>query len=219
MKNSNNRIRVAIQRKGRLQQASLDLLKNSRINLALREGELYCCSDNFPLDVLQVRDDDIPTLVAAGICDLGIVGTNVLQEKCLQQININKITILRYLGFADCRLSIAIPENISYQNIASLNQYRIATSYPNILREFSDKNNLAIDITTLAGSVEIAPRIGLADGICDLVATGATLKANQLQEVVTVFQSEAVLIKSASEISAEKAELILDFQYRMGGGL
>ncbi len=219
MKNINNRIRIAIQKSGRLSEESFRLLTRCGIYVMPRKEQLFCHSDNFPLDLLLVRDNDIPSLVSEGTCDFGIVGTNVLQEQSLQKGNDenNKNEIIRYLGFALCRLSIAVPKSFSYQNLNSLNKCRIATSYPHLLSDFIQKNNLDMQITTLTGSVEIAPRLGMADGICDLVSTGATLEANNLHEVETVFKSQAVLIKTPKPFSEEKLQTVKLFQNRVEG--
>jgi ATP phosphoribosyltransferase len=219
MSNINNRIRIAIQRSGRLSEESFRLLAGCGIYVKPRKEQLFCHSDNFPLDLLLVRDDDIPNLVSEGICDFGIVGTNVLQEKSLQHSSDSKNNneIIQYLGFASCRLSIAIPKSFSYEDLNSLKKCRIATSYPNILSDYIQKNNLDMEITTLSGSVEIAPRLGIADGICDLVSTGGTLEANNLREVETIFQSQAVLIKSPKQFSEEKQKIAKLFQNRVEG--
>lgn len=218
MKNT-NRIRIAIQKSGRLSDESFRLLARCGIQIKPRKEQLFCHSDNFSLDLLLVRDDDIPQLVADGICDFGIVGTNLLQERaqpCTEDAQ-NKSEIIRYLGFAQCRLALAVPKNFPYQNLNSLKKCRIATSYPHLLEKFVTQNNLDIEITTLKGSVEIAPRLGIADGICDLVSTGATLEANHLKEVETVFKSQAVLIKSTKPFSAEKQKTASLFQNRVEG--
>lgn len=215
----NNRIRIAIQKTGRLSEESFRLLGRCGINVKPRKEQLFCHSDNFPLDLLLVRDDDIPGLVFEGICDLGIVGTNILQEKALLNgKNFKKQSeVIRYLGFASCRLSIAVPNTFNYQDLNSLKKCRIATSYPHMLADFIQKNNLDIEITTLAGSVEIAPRLGIADGICDLVSTGATLEANNLREVETIFKSQAVLIQSPKDFSEQKEQTMKLFQNRVEG--
>jgi ATP phosphoribosyltransferase len=219
MKNINHRIRIAIQKSGRLSEESFRLLTCCGIDVKPRKEQLFCHSDNFPLDLLLVRDNDIPNLVSEGTCDFGIVGTNVLQEQSLQNGNDshNKNEIIRCLGFALCRLSIAVPKSFSYQDLNSLKKCRIATSYPQILSDFIQKNNLDMQITTLTGSVEIAPRLGIADGICDLVSTGATLEANNLQEVETVFNSQAVLIKTTKTFAEEKQQTAKLFQNRVEG--
>jgi ATP phosphoribosyltransferase len=221
MKSVTNRIRIAIQKSGRLSEGSFRLLARCGISVEPRKEQLFCHSDNFPLDLLLVRDDDIPNLVADGICDYGIVGTNLLKEKSLQSpSNHLKYEIIQPLNFASCRLAIALPKNFSYQGLISLKKCRIATSYPDVLSEFIQKNNLDIEIVKLTGSVEIAPRLGIADGICDLVSTGATLEANNLQEVETVFKSQAVLIKTTTnKLLDEKLQTAKLFQDRVEGSL
>lgn len=183
---------------------------------------------------MLVRDDDIPNLVTDGVCDFGIVGTNLLQERKLTiedkrgqtplQANERGLTplqteinIIRYLGFAACRLAIAVPKTFAYQSISSLANCRVATSYPNLLAQYCQEKNLSIDIINLSGSVEIAPRLGIADAICDLVSTGATLEANNLQEVETIFKSQAVLIQSAKPLSDAKKHTADIFQHRVEG--
>ena len=206
--NATNRIRIAIQKSGRLSEASQLFLARSGIEVKPYKEQLLCASTNFPLDLLLVRDDDIPSLVAEGSCDFGIVGNNVVQEKMLENRNqLNQSTdILCYLGFASCRLSLAVPKRFAYQDLNSLKNCRIATSYPALLHDFMQKNNMNIEIYRLTGSVEIAPSLGIADGICDLVSSGATLAANNLQEVATIFKSEAVLIKTLKPLSASKQQ-------------
>lgn len=219
MNNFNNRIRIAIQKSGRLSEESLRLLTCCGISVKQRKEQLFCHSDNFPLDLLLVRDDDIPNLVLEGICDFGIVGTNLLQEKSLQDNEKLKpyFKIIRYLGFAFCRLSLAVPKSFFYENLYSLKKCRIATSYPDLLAEYLKNNNLEAKIITLSGSVEIAPRLGIADAICDLVSSGATLDANNLKEVETVLESQAVLIKSSQLLSDEKQRTAEIFQNRVEG--
>jgi ATP phosphoribosyltransferase len=219
MKNFNNRIRIAIQKSGRLSTESFRLLTCCGIYLNPRKEQLFCHSDNFPLDLLLVRDDDIPSLVAEGTCDFGIIGTNVLQEKSLQHGNDRKNSnkIIRYLDFALCRLALAVPKSFPYQDVTSLNNCKIATSYPYLLADFMQKNNLELEIIRLMGSVEIAPRLGIANGICDLVSSGETLEANSLREVETVFKSQAALIKSPAALSEEKQQTAKIFQDRVAG--
>jgi ATP phosphoribosyltransferase len=219
MKSINSRIRIAIQKSGRLSEESFRLLASCGIYVKPRKEQLFCHSDNFPLDLLLVRDDDIPNLVSEGTCDFGIVGTNVLQEKLLQEGGAQKYNneIIQYLGFAVCRLSIAVPKSFPYQDLSSLKKCRIATSYPYLLADFIQKNKLDMEMTTLTGSVEIAPRLGIAEGICDLVSTGGTLEANNLREVETVFKSQAVLIKSPKPFTEEKQHTAKLFQNRVEG--
>lgn len=219
MKKLKNTIRLAIQKSGRLNEGSISLLKDCGIHIEFRKEQLFCQSNNFPLDILLVRDDDIPHLVSAGICDIGIVGANVFLEKKLKNGKENNNEIIRYFNFATCRLSIAVPNDFSYQDINSLKNCRIATSYPYLLADFIQKSNIHMDITTLSGSVEIAPKLGISDGICDLVSTGATLAANNLREVEIIFESKATLIKSSNEFSSEKQNVFKLFLDRIGGNL
>lgn len=215
--NKQNRIRIAIQKSGRLSEQSLNLLAKCGIHVRTKGAQLFYHSENFPLDILLVRDDDIPQLVADGTCDFGIVGTNVLQEKVLCNARAYPLKTVSNLNFANCRLAIAMPINSDYIGTSCLNGKKIATSYPAILTEYLDRNNIDAKITTLSGAVEIAPRLGIADGICDLVSTGATLEANHLKEVATVFESQAVLIKNAADFKPNKLRTALLFQNRIEG--
>lgn len=215
---NNNRIRIAIQKSGRLNDESLRLMAGCGISVKPRKEQLFCQSDNFELDVLLVRDDDIPSLISEGICDFGIVGTNLLNEKILQNnSNLQNIEVIRNLNFAYCRLSIAVPKSFQYENISSLKNRRIATSYPDLLNEFLETNKVKAEIMNLSGSVEIAPKLGLADAICDLVSSGATLEANNLKEVETVLESQAVLIQSSKKLSTEKQRIAEIFKNRVQG--
>lgn len=219
MKSANNRIRIAIQKSGRLSDDSFNLLAACGISVKPRKEQLFCHSNNFPLDLLLVRDDDIPTLVMNGTCDYGIVGTNVFQEQALQKENDQErnVEIMRYLDFSLCRLAIAVPKEFAYTGLKCLEKLRIATSYPFLLKNFFKSNNIEMEITTLTGSVEIATRLGIADCICDLVSSGATLEANNLKEVETIFQSQAVILKSSKAFSAEKQRTAEIFQNRIEG--
>lgn len=218
-----NRIRIALQKSGRLSEDSFNLLTRCGIKVKNRKEQLFCHSENFPLDLLLVRDDDIPNLVMDDICDFGIIGTNVLQEKSLHRNNngnaINAIEKIRELDFGACRLAIAAAQTSSYKKLKDLAGLRIATSYPYLLKEFLQQNDIAAEIVTLSGAVEIAPRLGIADAICDLVSTGSTLEANNLRELETVFLSKAVLIKSSQPFHAEKQAVAESFQRRLSGVL
>lgn len=199
------RLRIAIQKSGRLNNDCMDLLLKCGLKIKTSQNSLLCHVENLPIDILFVRDDDIPTLVMDDICELGIVGENVL----LEQVNTNKnYSITKKLGFSRCRLSIALPSEIPYVNSASLQGMRIATSYPNLLKQYLDQQNVQAEIMTISGSVEIAPRLDMADAICDLVSTGRTLEENNLKEVEQVIQSQAVLIKTQASISSEKNDTI-----------
>lgn len=223
MKHSNlERIRIALQKSGRLSEDSFNLLTRCGIKVRHRKDQLFCHSENFPLDLLLVRDDDIPNLVMDGICDFGIVGTNVLHEKSLHRTNNGhekNFEKIRDLDFGTCRLSIAVPENFTFENLQSLVGKRIATTYPHILQDYLKKKNVGAEITLLTGAVEIAPRLGIADAICDLVSTGTTLEANNLREVECVFESRAVLIKTLLPIAEKRKTAAESFQRRLNGVL
>jgi ATP phosphoribosyltransferase len=201
-----DRIRIAIQKKGRLNNDSLTLLRCCGIKFRVQANDLYCFSENLPIDLLFVRDDDIPTLIADDICEFGIVGDNVLQEFELNNPTA-KLTRLKALDFGQCRLSIAVPNNWSNNKLNSLNNKRIATSYPALLQQFLNKNNIEANIIRLSGSVEIAPQLDIADAICDLVSTGKTLEENNLRELVVVMQSQAQLIKNNKNLNQTQQDI------------
>ncbi|MFD2697470.1 ATP phosphoribosyltransferase [Mesonia sediminis] len=203
-----SKLKIAIQKKGRLYEESIQLLKESGLNFKEGNNQLKIVVENFALEILLLRNADIPEYVEDGIVDLGIVGENILIE---QQVDYD---VLRKLGFASCRLSLAIPKAENYNDISALTQKRIATSYPNTLRAYLTKNNIQAEIHTLSGSVEIAPNIGLADAVCDLVSSGTTLFNNGLREVETILNSEAVLIKS-QKINSVKQKSIDKLVFRM----
>ena len=192
------KLRIAIQKSGRLYEDSVQLLKECGIDLRNVKDRLRTESDNFPLEVFFLRDDDIPQYVEDGVADVGIVGENVLFEKNKKAEPVEK------LGFGKCRLSVAVPRNQEYQGIQSLKGKRIATSYPFLVNEFLIKNNVKAEIHEISGSVEIAPGIGLADVVADLVSSGSTLFMNGLKEVETILQSQAVLIKNAGLQKAQQ---------------
>jgi ATP phosphoribosyltransferase len=183
-------LRIAIQKSGRLQEGSLALLKESGLSFSNGKDQLKAQARNFPVEVLFLRDDDIPQYVEDKVADIGVVGENIVVEKQ------KKNEIVKRLDFARCRLSIAVPRSENYTGVQFLNGKNIATSYPNIVKAFLQKNNVTAGIHEISGSVEIAPGIGLADAICDLVSTGSTLLSNGLKEVETVLDSEAVIIAS-----------------------
>lgn len=186
------RIKVALQKSGRLTDNSLDLLVRCGLKYSRGKDQLMCYGENMPLDVLLVRDDDIPDLVQQDVCDLGIVGLNVIEEKRLafQAKGISPLfEQLMVLDFGRCRLSIAVPDGAEYKGVESLRGKRIATTYPNILARHLRHNDVQAEIVTLSGAVEIAPRLGRADYICDLVSTGSTLLANHLWEAETILES------------------------------
>ncbi len=185
-----DRLRLAVQKSGRLSSDSLELLASCGIRVKSPKERLLLHADNFPIDVLFVRDDDIPQLVMDGVCDLGIVGTNVLEEAALERRTngaAGGYSIERPLDFGGCRLAIALPEERPYASSQDLQGLRIATSYPQLTKRFLAAQKIAAEVVYLSGSVEIAPRLGLADAICDLVASGSTLEANKLRAVETIF--------------------------------
>ena len=202
-------LRIAVQSKGRLYDETMELLSEAGIKLTAVKRTLLVPSRNFPVELLFLRDDDIPDSVATGTADIGIVGLNEVLEK--QQ----KVEILRRLGFSKCRLSLAIPKEIQYSGIEWFNNRKIATSYPKILASFLAENNIDADIHVISGSVEIAPRIGLADAIFDIVSSGSTLVSNNLAEVATVLQSEAVLIGNGRRLSNDKQAALDELLFRI----
>ncbi len=191
-------LRIAIQKSGRLQEDSLKLLKESGLHFSNGKDQLKTQARNFPIELLFLRDDDIPQYVEDQVADAGIVGENVLIEKQ------KKNELVKRLDFAKCRLSIAVPRSENYTGISYLQGKNIATSYPVIVQQFLDKHGIQAGIHEISGSVEIAPGIGLADAICDIVSTGSTLLSNGLKEVETVIQSEAVLIATPNLAEAKK---------------
>ena len=200
-----NRLHIAIQKSGRLSDLSRQLLKDS--GLRISEGgknHLTARAENFPLDLMFVRDDDIPTFVADGVCELGIVGQNVLQEYMLG-VPEPRVEEIARLGFGRCSLKIAAPDALTKFDVAMLDGQRIATSYPRLLARFLAEREINADIVTMRGAVELAPRLGIARFICDLVSTGATLEANGLTPVADVFDSEAVLVRTMNPIDADHA--------------
>ena len=203
------RLRIAIQKSGRLTDSSLDLLARCGLKYTRGKDQLMCYGENMPLDVLFVRDDDIPDLVQEDVCDLGLVGLNVVEEKQLR-FQARGITPLfervRPLDFGRCRLCIAVPDGFEYRGPASLAGKRIATTYPSILPRHLAAHGVEATIVELSGAVEIAPRLGRADLICDLVSTGSTLAANHLREVATVLESQAVLIRTPVPLAPAKRD-------------
>jgi ATP phosphoribosyltransferase len=201
-------LKLAIQKSGRLHDDSMKLLKECGIDISNGVNKLKASATNFPLEVFFLRDDDIPQYVEDGVADIGIVGENVLYEKH------KKGSVVEKLGFGKCRLSIAVPKAETYSNSSYLQGKRIATSYPVLVQQFLDKNNIAAEIHEISGSVEIAPGIGLADAICDLVSSGSTLFMNGLKEVETILTSESVLIKSNS-LTEEQEVIVSKLLFRI----
>lgn len=215
-----NRLRIAIQKSGRLSDDSIALLKAIGVKLQIRDRLLIAHSTNQPIDLLRVRDDDIPGLVMDGVVDLGFIGENELEEKMLERAASGKkheFTTLRRLDYGACRLSIAVPNEFDYQGVKSLEGKKVATTYPYLLERFFKANNVNASAVMLTGSVEVAPRAGVADAICDLVSTGATLEANGLKEEEEIFQSKAVLIQRAGQLPDAKQQLINRFLPRIDG--
>ena len=199
-------LKIAIQKSGRLNEKSVELLKNCGLNFENYKSSLISPVSNFPLEILFLRDDDIPEYVQDGIADLGIVGENVIQETGVD------VSYLQRLGFGKCSLKIAVPNTANYQSLNDLNGESIATSYPNILEKFLGKNNIKADIRTISGSVEISPGLGLANAIFDIVSTGGTLKSNGLKPFADVMSSEAVLI---GRKGSENEDLVIELIQRI----
>ena len=194
-------LRIAVQSKGRLFDDTMNLLAEADIKVSSGRRTLLVQSGNFPLEVLYLRDDDIPQSVASGVADIGVVGENEFVERG------EDAEIISRLGFSKCRLSLAIPKEIDYQGVQWFNGKKIATSYPNILKTFLQKNGIEAEIHVITGSVEISPGIGLADGIFDIVSSGSTLVSNNLREVEVVMQSEALLIGHKGMSKEKRATL------------
>jgi len=201
-------LRIAVQSKGRLYEETMELLRESDIKLSSSKRTLLVQSPNFPVEVLFLRDDDIPQSVASGVADLGIVGENEYMERK------EDAEVVRRLGFSKCRLSLAIPAAVEYPGLSWFEGKKIATSYPEILKDFLSENDIRADIHVITGSVEIAPGIGLADAIFDIVSSGSTLVSNNLREVEVVMKSEALLIGNRA-LSAEKREVLDELLFRI----
>ena len=195
------KLKIAIQKNGRLADGSTDLLRKCGIRFSNGYGKLRAEAADYPLEIYFLRDDDIPDYVADGVADIGVIGENVLAE------NPKPVDALERLGFGRCRLSLAVPKVQPYHDISDIAGRRIATSYPNILRAFLNERKVDADIHEISGSVEIAPSIGLADAVCDLVSSGSTLFSNGLREVETVLQSEAVLIARRDLVDEQRSIL------------
>ena len=201
-------LRIAVQAKGRLFEETMALLEESDIKLSTTKRTLLVQSSNFPIEVLFLRDDDIPQTVATGVADLGVVGENEFMEKE------EDAEIIKRLGFSKCRLSLAMPKDLEYPGLSWFNDKKIATSYPVILRNFLKKNGVNAEIHVITGSVEVSPGIGLADAIFDIVSSGSTLVSNRLKEVEVVMKSEALLIGNKN-MSDEKKEVLNELLFRM----
>lgn len=217
---SEQRLRIAIQKKGRLSDSTVELLKACGIKVNLNTQRLIAHSENMPIDILRVRDDDIPGLIMDGVVDLGFIGQNVLEEESMMRAVANEPTahkVVKELNFGGCRFSLAVDNDFDYQGVESLSGLRIATTYIHILKRFMEQANVPYTSCMLTGSVEVAPRAGLADAICDLVSTGATLEANGLKEVEVIYRSTAVLIQREKPLSTEKQALVDRILTRIDG--
>lgn len=208
------RLRIAVQKSGRLAERSLDLVRDAGLRVVKGTNDLLYRIENYPIDLLRVRDDDIPTFVADGVCDLGIVGENVLEEGR----NGGPVAeVMMPLGFGRCTLKIAAPAGLDYVGPGSLEGLRVATSYPRVLGRWLEARGVSAEVVTMRGAVEVAPRLKLAQAVCDLVSTGATLEANGLQARETVLESQAVLIRSPVAPEPALAELLDSVVERMAG--
>lgn len=201
-------LKIAVQKSGRLYEGSMKLLKECGIEVSNGNNQLRVIAANFPVEVFFLRDDDIPEYVQDAVADIGFVGENVVKEKSKEVDTIEK------LGFGKCRLSIAVPKNGSFATVNDLNGQKIATSYPVILTNYLTEKNINASIHEISGSVEIAPKIGLADAICDLVSSGSTLFTNELKEIETILSSEAVLISNKT-LSTEKKIIVESLLFRI----
>lgn len=206
------KLRIAIQKSGRLNEDSLKLIKDCGIAIDNGDDQLKVTARNFPMEIFFLRNSDIPEYVEDGVADIAIIGENLLIEKP------HEVEVIQKLGFSKCKVSLAIPKNEKYDGLNYFNDKKLATSYPNTLQQFLKKNKLNAEIHEISGSVEIAPNIGLADGICDIVSTGSTLFKNGLKEVEVLFQSEAVLI-TGKNLTKEAKELFEKFVFRINAVL
>jgi ATP phosphoribosyltransferase len=217
-----DRLRIAIQKSGRLSEPARALLASCGLSWRESRDKLFCYGETLPVDLLLVRDDDIPGLLADGVCDYGIVGRNVLEEQAAERAGASKPPVskeLRALGFGGCRLDIAVPDAWEWQGPQQLQGKRIATSYPGLLAKWLAEHQVEAAVVMLSGSVEIAPRLGQADVVCDLVSSGATLAANQLKPVETLLRSEAVLAGPVQPFTDARGELAQMLLRRLDGVL
>ena len=201
-------IKIAIQKSGRLNEESLGILKKCGISIDNGKDQLKAAARNFPLEVLYLRNGDIPQYLRDGVVDLAIIGENLIHEKG------KDLQVIEKLGFSKCRVSVAVPKETVFNDIRELNGKRIATSYPNTVNQFLEENNISAELHIINGSVEIAPNIGLADAICDIVSSGSTLFKNNLKEVTKILDSEAVLVQ-APTMDAEKTAIIDKLLFRL----
>jgi ATP phosphoribosyltransferase len=203
-----SRLKIAIQKSGRLNEESLQLLKNCGISVNNGKDQLKVSVSNFPIEILYLRNSDIPQYIEDGVADIGIIGENLLIEKE------KEVEIIQRLGFSKCKVCLAVPKEVEDDSLQFFEGKKIATSYPNTLSRFLEKNNINAEIHTISGSVEIAPNIGLSDGICDIVSSGSTLFKNGLRQTQVILRSEAVLVKSLN-LSEEKEAIIDRLLFRM----
>lgn len=214
------RIKVAIQKSGRLTEQSLDLLQRCGLKYTKGPDQLIAFGENMPVDILLVRDDDIPGLVRDDVCDLGIAGLNIVEEKRLHFLEVEPaepFRIIRSLDYGQCRLAFAYPDGSPLRTASDLAGRKIATSYPSILRDYLRRQGISATVVEFSGAVEIAPSLGRADAICDLISSGATLAANKLREGETILESRAVLLQTPVQVPAEKAEWINRLLQRVEG--
>lgn len=207
-----SKLKIAVQKSGRLNQDSLKLLKDCGIAINNGKDQLKVVVDNFPMEILYLRNSDIPQYIEDGTVDIAIVGENLLIEKQ------KKVKVVQKLGFSKCKVSLAVPKEIEDDSLEYFNNKRIATSYPVTLQKYLDTNNINAEIHTISGSVEIAPNIGLADGICDIVSSGSTLFKNGLRETQVLLNSEAVLVKSL-QLDEEQEEILNQLVFRINAVL
>lgn len=216
------RIKIAVQKSGRLTEHSMELLGRCGLSYARGRDQLICYGENMPIDILLVRDDDIPGLVQEDVCDLGIVGLNIIEERRLGFVESGEqplFEIVAPLDFGHCRLSFGFPEAMPYEGPDSLAGLKIATTYPRVVRDYLSREGIDADVVPFAGAVEIAPSLGKADVVCDLVSSGATLRAHRLSEVSTILESRATLIRTPATVPAEKAQWIARLLQRVQGVL
>lgn len=217
---SEQRIKIAVQKSGRLTDHSLDLLAKCGLSYSRGRDQLICYGENMPIDVLLVRDDDIPGLIQEGICDLGFAGFNIIEEHRLGLVANNtevNFRVIAGLDFGQCRLSFGVPDKMAYDGPNTLNGLRIATTYPEIVADYLKRQNVTADIVKFSGAVEIAPKLGKADIICDLVSSGGTMRANQIRETDTIMKSEAVLVANTTKPEQSKADWIERLLQRLQG--
>ncbi|MFS8606532.1 MAG: ATP phosphoribosyltransferase [Gammaproteobacteria bacterium] len=216
------RIKIAVQKSGRLTEHSMELLVRCGLSYSRGKDRLICYGENMPVDVLLVRDDDIPGLVQENICDLGIAGLNIIEERRLELIERGETKLFEQvsvLDFGQCRLSFGVPEDMPFDGPESLRGTRIATTYPRIVKDYLQRNGIEAKVVEFSGAVEIAPSLGKADLVCDLVSSGETLRAHQMYEALTILESRAALIRTPVEIPPEKAQWMKRLLMRIEGVL